>query len=60
VIDVGLERGPSGQRLDGYGVYTLTECIAATSPEDHHNAIAFDCAMLSTSIGGQELIQVLP
>ena len=46
--------------VDGYEVYTLTDCTVAISPEEHHNAIALDCAMLYESISGQELIQVLP
>jgi nicotinamidase-related amidase len=32
----------------GYQVLTLTDCMAATSPEQHDNAIAYDFPMFST------------
>lgn len=44
---------------NGYEVYTLTDCTAATSPEEHHNAIAFDYPMFSKPISAEELIQEL-
>ncbi len=31
----------------GYQVLTLTDCMAATSPEQHDNAIAYDFPMFS-------------
>ena len=31
----------------GYDVYTLTDCVAATSVEEHENAIAKDYPMFS-------------
>jgi nicotinamidase-related amidase len=31
----------------GYQVITLSDCVAATSPEEHANAIAFDYPMFS-------------
>jgi nicotinamidase-related amidase len=31
----------------GYGVITLSDCVAATSPEEHENAIRFDYPMFS-------------
>jgi nicotinamidase-related amidase len=32
---------------NGYRVITLTDCMAATSPEEHDNAIAYDFPMFS-------------
>jgi nicotinamidase-related amidase len=31
----------------GYQVITLSDCVAATSPEEHENAIKFDYPMFS-------------
>ena len=31
----------------GYDVITLSDCVAATSPEEHENAIKFDYPMFS-------------
>ena len=31
----------------GYKVITLSDCVAATSPEEHDNAITFDYPMFS-------------
>ena len=31
----------------GYDVVTLSDCVAATSPEEHENAIRFDYPMFS-------------
>jgi nicotinamidase-related amidase len=31
----------------GYAVITLSDCVAATSPEEHENAIRFDYPMFS-------------
>lgn len=31
----------------GYDVITLSDCVAATSPEEHENAIQFDFPMFS-------------
>jgi nicotinamidase-related amidase len=44
---------------NGYEVYTLTDCTAATSPEEHNNAIAYDYPMFSKPISAEELIQEL-
>lgn len=44
---------------NGYEVYTLTDCTAATSSEEHENAIAFDYPMFSKPISAEELIQEL-
>jgi nicotinamidase-related amidase len=41
---------------NGYEVYTLTDCTAATSPEEHNNAIAYDYPMFSKPISAEELI----
>jgi hypothetical protein len=51
--------GRAGQGLDGYGVYTLTDCTAVTSLEEHHSAMAFDYPMFSKPISAEELVQVL-
>ncbi len=44
---------------NGYEVYTLTDCTAATSPEEHKNALAYDYPMFSKPISAEELIQEL-
>jgi ureidoacrylate peracid hydrolase len=31
----------------GYKVITLSDCVAATSPEEHDNALKYDCPMFS-------------
>lgn len=36
----------------GYQVYTLTDCVAATSQEEHDNAIAKDYPMFSRPVTG--------
>jgi nicotinamidase-related amidase len=35
---------------NGYQVITLTDCTAATSPEEHDNAIAYDFPMFSLPV----------
>ncbi|MGH3990649.1 MAG: cysteine hydrolase, partial [Pseudonocardiaceae bacterium] len=38
----------------GYEVVTLTDCVAATSDEEHENAIRFDYPMFSKPMSGKE------
>ena len=39
----------------GFEVITLTDCLAATSPEEHHNAIKYDFPMFSTPMPSTKL-----
>ncbi|MGA4670968.1 cysteine hydrolase [Propionibacteriaceae bacterium Y1923] len=43
----------------GYDVITMTDCVAATSPEEHENAIKFDYPMFSRPMTGQEFLAEL-
>jgi nicotinamidase-related amidase len=43
----------------GYQVLTLTDCMAATSPEQHDNAIAYDFPMFSKPTTSQDFIDEL-
>jgi nicotinamidase-related amidase len=38
----------------GYQVVTLSDCVAATSPEEHENAIRFDYPMFSRPMSAEE------
>ncbi len=38
----------------GYQVVTLSDCVAATSPEEHDNAIRFDYPMFSQPMSANE------
>src|SRR5918999_442289 len=38
----------------GYQVVTLSDCVAATSPEEHENAIRFDYPMFSQPMSAEE------
>jgi nicotinamidase-related amidase len=38
----------------GYQVVTLSDCVAATSPEEHDNAIRYDFPMFSQPMSGDE------
>jgi nicotinamidase-related amidase len=40
---------------NGYRVITLTDCMAATSPESHDNAIAYDFPMFSLPMESAEV-----
>jgi nicotinamidase-related amidase len=40
---------------NGYRVITLTDCMAATSPEQHDNAIAYDFPMFSLPMESAEV-----
>lgn len=41
---------------NGYEVITLTDCVAATSPEQHDNAISYDFPMFSKPMTSGEFI----
>ena len=43
----------------GFDVYTLTDCVAATSKEEHDNAIAYDYPMFSHLVTAAEFTQAL-
>jgi len=43
----------------GYDVITLSDCVAATSPEEHDNAIRFDYPMFSEVMSAGELTEQL-
>ncbi len=40
----------------GFDVVTLTDCVAGTSTEEHHNAIRYDFPMFSRPMPSSELI----
>ncbi len=42
---------------NGYQVLTLTDCVAATSPEEHQNAIDYDYPMFSVPTTAKEIIE---
>jgi ureidoacrylate peracid hydrolase len=44
---------------NGYQVITLNDCVAATSVEEHENALKFDCPMFSRPMSSAELISEL-
>ncbi len=43
----------------GFRVITLTDCVAATSPEEHDNAIAYDFPMFSLPMTSAEVVAAL-
>ena len=43
----------------GYQVITLSDCVAATSPEEHENAIKFDYPMFSDVMSSEALVEQL-
>lgn len=43
----------------GFRVITLTDCVAATSPEEHDNAIAYDFPMFSLPMTSAEVLAAL-
>jgi len=43
----------------GYDVVTLTDCLAATSQEEHDNAIAYDYPMFSRPMSSKEFLEEL-
>ncbi len=44
---------------NGYEVITLTDCVAATSEEEHENALKYDYPMFSKPMTAAELIAAL-
>jgi nicotinamidase-related amidase len=44
---------------NGYEVITLTDCVAATSVEEHDNAISYDFPMFSKPMTADEVIEQL-
>jgi nicotinamidase-related amidase len=44
---------------NGYRVITVTDCTAATSPEEHQNAIRFDYPMFSLPVSADEVVAAL-
>jgi nicotinamidase-related amidase len=42
---------------NGYRVITLTDCVAATSQEEHDNAISYDFPMFSMPLSSAEVIE---
>ena len=44
---------------NGYRVITLTDCTAATSPEEHDNAIAYDFPMFSIPVESAQVVAAL-
>ena len=43
----------------GYHVITLSDCLAATSPEEHRNAIQFNYPMFSEVMTAQAFMDEL-
>jgi ureidoacrylate peracid hydrolase len=44
---------------NGYQVITLNDCVAATSPEEHDNALKFDFPMFSRPMSASEFLTEL-
>ncbi len=44
---------------NGYNVITLSDCVAATSAEEHDNAIKYDFPMFSRPMTAQEFVALL-
>ena len=44
---------------NGYQVITLQDCVAATSPEEHDNALKYDYPMFSTPMPAADFITEL-
>jgi len=44
---------------NGFRVLTLTDCTAATSQEEHDNALRFDYPMFSTPVTSEEILAAL-
>ena len=44
---------------NGYQVVTLTDCVAATSPEEHDNALKYDYPMFSQPMASADFISEL-
>jgi nicotinamidase-related amidase len=44
---------------NGYQVITLNDCVAATSAEEHENAIKYDFPMFSQPMSSADFIEEL-
>jgi ureidoacrylate peracid hydrolase len=44
---------------NGYRVITLSGCVAATSPEEHDNALKYDVPMFSEPMNSTDFITEL-
>ena len=44
---------------NGYHVITLSDCVAATSPEEHANALQYDYPMFSEPMTSAEFVKAL-
>ena len=44
---------------NGYQVITLTDCVAATSVEEHDNALSYDYPMFSTPMTSDAFLEAL-
>ena len=44
---------------NGFRVITLTDCTAATSQEEHDNALRYDYPMFSTPVSSEEILAAL-
>jgi nicotinamidase-related amidase len=44
---------------NGYQVITLSDCVAATSPEEHDNALRYDYPMFSQPMTSAEFIEAI-
>ena len=44
---------------NGYRVITLSDCVAATSPEEHENALKYDYPMFSQPMTAAEFVEQL-
>ncbi|MGB9376556.1 MAG: cysteine hydrolase [Mycobacteriales bacterium] len=44
---------------NGYQVITLSDCVAATSPEEHDNALRYDYPMFSRPMTSAEFIEAM-
>jgi nicotinamidase-related amidase len=44
---------------NGYRVITVTDCMAATSPEEHDNAVAYDFPMFSIPVESAQVVAAL-
>jgi Isochorismatase family. len=44
---------------NGYKVITLSDCVAATSVEEHDNALRYDYPMFSQPMASTEFIEAI-
>jgi len=50
---------PASGYENGYEVITLSDCVAATSAEEHDNALKYDYPMFSKPMTSEQLIAEL-